>query len=305
VDWCRLPVIHFMEKRLLKFYVLQTLRVLPKLTRYDLVISHGAQSGVLLAFFQAVRGRESPPHAIIDVGSFNGARDRVAELALLRFALRSVSCVVYHARSQLSYYRRCLPLVADRSRFVYFGTDPEFFRPAGTPDRGYLICVGYKRRDWRTLVDAYSMARVAAPLLLVGKRRLPRLRLPPGVRTMGFVPIQRLNALVEGARLAVLPLPALNFSYGQMTLLQAMALSKPVVVSRVPGIEDYVDDGQTALFAKPGDPSDMADKLARFLGDPQFARVTGERARRAVLERFNERKMAQAIYEAIMECCGL
>ena len=61
VDYTRLAAIHSIEKRLLKFYVSQPIRVLPGLDSYDLIISHSAQSGVLLALMRSLAGRKRPP----------------------------------------------------------------------------------------------------------------------------------------------------------------------------------------------------------------------------------------------------
>ena len=37
-----------------------------------------------------------------------------------------------------------------------------------------------------------------------------------------------------------------NYSYGQMTLMQQMALGKCVVAAKVPSLVDYVENGKTA-----------------------------------------------------------
>ena len=46
------PWLEHFEKETLRFYVVQTLKVLFKLNRYDLIVSHGMQSGVVLSLIR-------------------------------------------------------------------------------------------------------------------------------------------------------------------------------------------------------------------------------------------------------------
>lgn len=55
------------EKNKLRFYVVQTLRAIPKLKNYDLIVSHGMQSGIVLSLFRRfVKTKEK--HIVFDSG---------------------------------------------------------------------------------------------------------------------------------------------------------------------------------------------------------------------------------------------
>ncbi len=69
-------------------------------------------------------------------------------------------------------------------------------------------------------------------------------------------------------------------------LLEAMSLSKPVVGSRVGGIPEIIEDQVTGFVVKPGDPRELADRIADLLQDPVRAADMGQAGRALLGERF-------------------
>ena len=63
-------------------------------------------------------------------------------------------------------------------------------------------------------------------------------------------------------------------------------MARPVVASRLGGVEELVEDGRTGLLVPPRDPAALADAIARVLLDPALARRMGEAAHAAYLQRF-------------------
>lgn len=65
-------------------------------------------------------------------------------------------------------------------------------------------------------------------------------------------------------------------------IIEAMAVGAPIVSTLVPaGPQHIVSDGENGIFARPRDPRDLADKIARVLEDSTRARALGARAREA------------------------
>ncbi len=84
------------------------------------------------------------------------------------------------------------------------------------------------------------------------------------------------------------------------SLLQAMAMAKPVVGTTVGGIPEVVLEGETGLLAPPREPAPLAGAMARLWRDPDFGRELGQRGRELVRERFSLEQMAaevEAVYE--------
>src|SRR5207247_1731819 len=76
----------------------------------------------------------------------------------------------------------------------------------------------------------------------------------------------------------VLLLPSEQESFG-LAALEAMACEVPVVASRVGGLPEVVDDGETGFLSAVGDVDKMAEDAVRLLTDKKLRREMGKRAR--------------------------
>ncbi|NLY03920.1 MAG: glycosyltransferase family 4 protein [Campylobacter sp.] len=72
------------------------------------------------------------------------------------------------------------------------------------------------------------------------------------------------------------------------TVLEAMSMEKPCVVSDVVGCNEAVKDGVNGLLCKPRSSTDLAVKIAELLNAPDMAKRMGESARKLVLEYYNQ-----------------
>src|SRR5512141_3327406 len=78
----------------------------------------------------------------------------------------------------------------------------------------------------------------------------------------------------------VVPLQSINFAGGDSSLLQAMSFGKPVVATRAPSTETYLEHGQTGLLVEPGDVEGMRQAILRLWKDPAEVTRMGQEARR-------------------------
>jgi N-acetyl-alpha-D-glucosaminyl L-malate synthase BshA len=83
----------------------------------------------------------------------------------------------------------------------------------------------------------------------------------------------------------VLLLPSEQESFG-LAALEAMACEVPVIASRVGGIPEVVDDGETGFLSEVGDVEKMANDAAKLLADPELRRTMGRRARESAVSRY-------------------
>jgi N-acetyl-alpha-D-glucosaminyl L-malate synthase BshA len=84
----------------------------------------------------------------------------------------------------------------------------------------------------------------------------------------------------------VLLLPSEQESFG-LAALEAMACEVPVVASRVGGIPEVVDDGETGCLSEVGDVEKMGRDAARLLSDESGRREMGARARASAIARYS------------------
>ncbi|WP_243313650.1 glycosyltransferase family 4 protein [Fundidesulfovibrio agrisoli] len=84
------------------------------------------------------------------------------------------------------------------------------------------------------------------------------------------------------------------------SLLEAMALCRPVVGSDAPGVRDCVEHGSTGYLFPVGDETWLAARLRQLIDSPRQRRMMGEAGRALALQRFAPSDMIgtlQAIYQ--------
>jgi glycosyltransferase involved in cell wall biosynthesis len=86
-----------------------------------------------------------------------------------------------------------------------------------------------------------------------------------------------------------------------MSILEAMALGRPVVTSDVGGAGEAVVDGETGIVVPPSDTDAAAAALATLAGDPTAARAMGERGQTRQRERFDGEAMVDGYWRALAE----
>lgn len=287
----------YFEKNKLRFYIWQAVKAIFLLRKYDLIVSHGMQSAVVVSLWRRIF-KTRAKHIVFEIGGFNSASEKGMALRMMQFASKSIDCLIYHTSSQIKYYEEFFPWIVEKSHFVRFGTDLDFFNPPTLHESAdkdsYIICVGYMKRDWDTLVEAYSMLRTDIKLRLVGYVN-EKYAGVPGVEQFPFMPVRELMEQIYNASFCVLPLESLNYSFGQMTLMQQMALNKCVVAARVPSLVDYVSDGNTAILYEAGNSNDLRAKMEMVLKNDRIREEIGRKGRQYLLHACNERVFARAL----------
>lgn len=101
----------------------------------------------------------------------------------------------------------------------------------------------------------------------------------------------------------VVALPSTRFEDFPNVILEAMSLGKTVVATRVGGVEEQIEDGETGLLVKPGDVGDLAKVLTLACGNAALRQRLGRAAETRFFERFTARASVeryQALYQDLL-----
>jgi glycosyltransferase involved in cell wall biosynthesis len=101
------------------------------------------------------------------------------------------------------------------------------------------------------------------------------------------------------AAIDVAVLPSYREAQG-LSILEALALARPVVASNVGGIPEMIDDGVTGLLVPPHDAEALAKAITRLLVDHPYADMLARQGHDLVHDRFCIELMVEAV-EAIYE----
>lgn len=296
IDIRSFPWLENFERNKLHFYIWQAIRAIPKLNQYDLIVSHGMPSAIVICLWRRFF-KTKAKHVVFDIGSFASASESGFSLKLMQFASKSLDGLIYHMSAQKVYYEKFFPWIVDKSQFIKFGADFDFFgtdRKINSIGRKYIVCAGKNKCDWDTVVKAYKESKIDLDLHLIGGKE-EQFENIDGVVQISYLPINDFIEQVQGAEFCILPLEPVPFSFGQMRLLQQMALRKCVIVSDAPSILDYVEDGITAKVYKTHHQEELK-RIMRWAVEKERGRENiANNAYNFVKDECNEEKMASNI----------
>ncbi len=106
------------------------------------------------------------------------------------------------------------------------------------------------------------------------------------------------SALTRDLDIAVLP--SLREAQG-ISILEAMARSRPVVASAVGGIPEVITDGVDGLLVPPASASGLADAIVRLANSPALRAELGAAGRRTVEDRFSLTAMVRRVEQTYDE----
>jgi glycosyltransferase involved in cell wall biosynthesis len=154
-----------------------------------------------------------------------------------------------------------------------------------------------------TLLEAWPLVLDRVPeayLLIVGEGSrldaLHQIARDQGVERHVIFTGRRDDIPAVTAAFDVAVLPSYREAQG-LTILEAMAMSRPVVASNDGGIPEMIENGVNGLLVPPHDPEALADAIARLLEDHQLADTIGRAGHDTVHDRFCIQLMVNAVQE--------
>jgi len=87
-------------------------------------------------------------------------------------------------------------------------------------------------------------------------------------------------------------------------VLEYMASARPIVATRVGGIPDLIEDGETGRLVPPGDVAAMRDAICDLLNSPERRRRVGEAARARAEQHFRFDQWIPRVVEVYREALG-
>ena len=241
---------------------------------------------------------------------------------VFRHLFACFNAVVFVSGNQQEYWTKSRNLKTRYAVTIRNGIDPASFGPS--PDTGQSDAVrekyGFARQDYvlgicaslrpekRHVDILHALAKVAkdglpVKLLIIGEGveraniegLARRLGLEDSVRITGFQPDVRpyldvCNCMVMAST---------SVETFSIAVLEAMAMAKPVISSRIGGAAEQIEDGFTGLLFAPGNIEQLARQI-KALADTDLQAAMGVAARRKLEGEFTESQMVRR-YEGLFE----
>ena len=218
---------------------------------------------------------------------------------------------------------------SEKIRVVGNGVDTAKYTPTRDKDRELLNALGLQGRFVLGYVTSVRKLE-GVDVLLEALHKLLAAGIPASVLLVGDGPeLPRLQALADSLGVAgetrftgkvpfsdvcryyslmdVFVVPRTDAKVCQLVTplkpLEAMAMAKPVVVSDLPALREFVDPGVTGTTFRPNDPDSLAEVVSELYKNPSRAESLGQNARRWITQERHWHALArttQAIYDEIL-----
>jgi glycosyltransferase involved in cell wall biosynthesis len=240
-----------------------------------------------------------------------GLPERLVELRgrlmrdLYASAFRRATTIVAYAQGEVEWLRTWLAPGGPAVLFLPFGVDVQAFSPgAGGNDAVDVVSVGADPRRDFDLLSAVAAHHPELRFRIVATKDRARAlgTLPANITVETDLSLEQVRDSLAAARVVALPVRRNSYTGATTVLLQAMAMAKPVVVSRTEAIaEGYLlEDGVNCRLVEPGDPDAFDRVLLETLADDRAAASLGARARETVERALSWERFTEALWQVLV-----
>jgi glycosyltransferase involved in cell wall biosynthesis len=285
----------------------------------DVVFSYTVKPVIFSCLAAETRGNPRVYPMITGLGyGFGGETMRqklVASIvrSLYRRALKRCCGVFFQNPDDqdLFFNRKLLPRSTPSFIVNGSGVDIDHFTPVALPERLVFLMVArlLKDKGVHEYVEAARLAKKHYPeshFILAGDLHPNPLSISAdtlaGWMREGVVEhipqFEDVRTLIARASVYVLP----SYREGTpRTVLEAMAMARPIITTRVPGCKETVVDGLNGFLVPARDPRHLFQAMERFIERPEMVREMGWHSRTIACNKYDVRK----INAFLMECMKL
>lgn len=173
--------------------------------------------------------------------------------------------------------------IPDETSSISRDTSPQLDQ---LPKQPFMLFVGSfsKQKGIDVLLEAYRELNTTVPLVLIGYELrdfpLNNLDIPTNVHIFKNWPNTQ---VIEAWRQSMIGIVPSNWPEPSPTVvMEAMAVGKPVIATRVGGIPDIISDGESGILVPPGEAPALREAMQRLLNDAQLCERMGMAARQRV-----------------------
>ena len=117
---------------------------------------------------------------------------------------------------------------------------------------------------------------------------------------LGYVPYEKIHELYAACDIFVLPSYTESFP---LSILEAMASSKPVIATTVGGIPEMIENAKNGILVEPGNEKQLAQSLILLISDPALRKKIAGQGLKQVQDNFDSKLMAsktKSFYETVL-----
>jgi glycosyltransferase involved in cell wall biosynthesis len=298
--------LNYISNYLSEFYVPLLASIRRK--RFDVIVSWQMRLGICYGILKRIMHSQKPPMHIIQDFHIDLTKTRGLyrlNLALLKLAIPGIDYFCCTSTEEETIYSRMFHI--PHSRIVFLPLvlpsieSPSRFEEPRKTQEDYIFSYGKSDRDFDTLIRSVAASNIKTYIL--SQKYRPKVPVPENVRILReYVSGKEMIQWIASSRMVVFPLKDYRISAGQLSMLEVMALARPLIITENMATKEYAVHKHSALFFDAGNDRELADHIQYFWNHREAAEQIGQQPRQAALQLNDNRIM---VFNHLLERCAM
>jgi len=245
-------------------------RFITSMRHYDVIVTANIKLAQFVALYRSLFFIRKPKQIVLELMLDEEASGLMWKLKVIfqRLLFSSVDLVFVSSTREVESYSRRLRIPPEKFRFIPFHTDIINPRRVGE-NEGFILSAGKTGRDYAVLAEALRGTDTNG-VIVSDDYHLQGIDIPANITVRKNIPYSEYLTLMEKSRLVVVPLKKLVKSTGQVVILEAMGLGKPVIATETVGTLDYIENGITGILVPVGDKGALRKAIHDLIRNPSL-----------------------------------
>jgi glycosyltransferase involved in cell wall biosynthesis len=284
--------------------ILETIQIIKRAKRFDVIVTGNIKAAQLFGLFRRIFRIDRPKHIVLEL-MLDEEQDTIfwrVKRNIQRAAFSKIDVIFVSSTHEIDIYSSRFTLPKGCVRFLPFHTN--IIEPGiveGTED--FILSAGRTGRDYTTL--AAAVKDIDQKVVIVSdSESVKNITFSSNVEVLCNIPYSHYLDLLHRCRIIVVPLRKLVKSTGQVVVLEAMGLGKPVITTSTIGTVDYITDGTNGLLVPVEDPEALKSAILRLYNDIELYNKIASNALESVRENYTFDIYTSRILRTAYEIAG-
>jgi len=292
----------YISNYLSEFYV--PIMALIRRNHYDVIVSWQMRIGICYGILKRIIHAKKMPLHIIQDFHIDLTQTRWLyrfQIALLKLAIPGIDYFCCTSTEEEAIYSQMFSISHSRINFLPLVESRSSFEAPSRSMQDYIFSYGKSDRDFDTLIR--SVSRLNIQIYILSAKYKPQVPVPENVCIIrDFISNKEMIQWIASSRIVVLPLNDYRISAGQISMLEVMALARPLIITENMATKEYAIHRQTALFYSAGDVKELTGHIQYLWDHPKVAENIGQKARESALK-LNDKRMT--VFNKLLERCAV
>lgn len=193
------------------------------------------------------------------------------------------------SKDEVEYYSELFNVDIEKFVYIPLGINP--VDNIENDDDGYIFATGRSNRNYDFLIDVLDICKKDA---IIACDTYLNKNIKGNIRVLNDCHGDDMKRLMAKSHIVVIPLNDVNVSSGQLVMLQALSLGKPVICTASNGVKDYIVNNETGILVN-NNIKEWIDAIENLYKDTGLYKKMSDNSKNFFVENFS----AEVMYERI------